>query len=173
MAEQTRDELAAEILKDSRTWAPRTPRALARDARRQAHRDVQALTPERERIIANMRHPYAHYKTIMDRQTRIAVQDSLTEDDKDELAQTHLDMDDSPYLQPPEVKASFNGVGPDHYQEWLQEWFWDNHWWAAYQGQTIEVYLGGLRHDLWGPLTRAAIKNSPPMPEGYVVTTRR
>jgi hypothetical protein len=169
---QTRDELAAEILADFRNSPPKSPRAQARDDRRHAAFEAREAIPERDRILANMKHPFAHYQAIMDRQMRISMQDTLTEDDKDELAQSHIDIVDSPYLQPPEVKASFVGIGPDHYQKWLQEWFWDHIWWADYFGKTVDGYIGTLSN-LYGPLSRAAIKNSPPLPEGYVVTTRR
>jgi len=178
MAKQTRDELAAEILRDSKTWAPRTPRALARNEVDSTFRAAQDAIPERERILTNARkHTHEDYVAGWREQRTIASKgNKLTEDEKDELQRLrHLWGGlDCPYAQPPEVKVTLAGEGIPHLDAFVQEWLWNNHWWAAYAGQTIEEYLERcLKTDLYGPLSMAAVRNSPPMPEGYVVSTRR
>lgn len=164
------DDLVASIRK---SYANRSPRAIARDDRSREARQAREATPERDRIIANMQHPFAHYKVIMDRQMVLAHKDKLTEDDKDALSQTHIDMADCPYLQPAEIKAGFmlEGIGPEHYRTHLQDWLWDILWAADYRGDTLEAYMA--RVESWGPVTLAALKASPPVPEGYILSTRR
>ncbi len=150
-----------------------SPRQLARNKRGQAHRDARDGVPERERILANARkYTYADYVAGWRTRGLIALKDELTEDDKDELQRLNMKWGyDSPYAQPAEVKVTLMGEGIPHLHEYVQDWLWDLHWWAVYRGKTLDEYLDTC--DLWGPLTRAAVHASPPMPEGYIVSTRR
>ena len=63
------------------------------------------------------------------------------------------------------------GIGPEHYRTHLQDWLWDILWAADYRGDTLEAYMA--RVESWGPVTLAALKASPPVPEGYILSTRR
>ena len=177
MAEQTRDELAADILKSVReSYKNRSPRAIARDEVGYAFRAAKDAIPERERILTNARKYTREDYVAGWQELNLIAQKSgkLDDDEKDELQRLrHQWAEDSPYNQPPDVKVSLVGEGIPHLDFFVQEWLWDNLWWAAYQGQTVEEYISGLRTSTFGPLFRVAIRNSPPMPEGYVVTTRR
>lgn len=168
----TEDALLDDLL-DTVLNMPRSPRAKARSDRWLAHMDARDARPLVDRILDNARtKSRAEYLTAWEEQRDLAYKDTLSEDDRDRLQESNLWSEDCPYAQPMELMVTLKGMGPAHYDEYIQEQVWELLWWADYLEYDCEEHL--LAHtDLYGPNTIAAVKASEPYPKGWKPETRR
>jgi len=170
----TKPPTADEILESHRKYvANRSPRQAARDEERSEFLREWEKRSFSERVLeAARRLNKTEAQVVMHRQLVLAVKDTLTEDDKDELMRTHCQLADHPAVLPLDVLMSVENLES---VPWLiderTEKFWSWQWWANHFGESVRVHCGRSRH--LTPEIIDAIEATDHYPPGWMPETRR